>query len=64
MALWLSSLTVLQRIWFESQHPHMTHNCLQLQFQGISYPLLASKGTRHIGGTETYMQAKKIMHIK
>jgi hypothetical protein len=35
----------------------VVNNHLQLQFQGIPYPLLASMGTAH-SGTQTYVKAK------
>jgi hypothetical protein len=36
----------------------LTHNHQKLQFQGSWQVLLASEGTRHACGAQTYMQAK------
>lgn len=38
---------------------HMAaHNHLQIQTQGVQHPFLASYGTRHTHGTQTYMKTK------
>lgn len=42
---------------FNSQHPH---NCLQLQFQEISYTILAATGTRNTRNVQLVTHESKI----
>lgn len=40
-----------------------SHKCLQLQFQGIRCPPLASPGNTHTSGAQTFIQAKHKFNI-
>ena len=55
MAPWLRALAALPED--QGLIPASASDCL-LQFQGVCRPLQASKGTRHLDGTQTYMHAK------
>jgi hypothetical protein len=54
----LAAKLFLQHLEFGSQHHMVAYSYPLLQFQGLQYLLLASKGTRHAHGTQTYVQAK------
>jgi hypothetical protein len=60
MARRLRALAAFPEVPSSIPSNHMaTHNHLQLQVQGI--PVLASMGTRHTDGIQTYMQAKNLI---
>ena len=63
-AQWLRALVALPEDPSSVPSTHMAlHNCLQtLQIQGVSQPLLSFKATRHIIGTQTYMQKNTHTH--
>jgi hypothetical protein len=66
MPNWLKAQFTLPEDPGSIPSPHTTdHNHLELKSQVIRGPLLTSKGTRHVCGAHTYMNAgETLKHMK